>query len=227
MKISGTPKLRSNGFALVVTLSLMILLTVIAVGLLSLSAISLRSSSQSMAQSEARSNAKLALMLAIGELQKTMGPDQRISASGAITDTDSSKVKNPHWTGVWDSWKSGSEASGSDETSEHSTIAGASNKGMAPSYQAQRKDHFRSWLVSLNPADTQNPLSPVNLKVADNQNPEKFFQPDMKADAVWLVRDGSLGKLPDGKPDPVKFPDYVGARLLPLKSFRPLRLVDR
>ena len=48
----------SKGFALVVTLSLMILLTIIAVGLLSLSAVTLRSSSQGVAQAEAQ--AKLA-----------------------------------------------------------------------------------------------------------------------------------------------------------------------
>ena len=67
------------GFALVVTLSLMILLTLIAVGLLSLSAVSLRSSSQGVAQAEAQANARMALMLAIGELQKQLGPDQRVS----------------------------------------------------------------------------------------------------------------------------------------------------
>jgi type II secretory pathway component PulK len=43
-----------RGFALVVTLSLMILLTIIAVGLLSLSSVSLRSSSQESAQAEAQ-----------------------------------------------------------------------------------------------------------------------------------------------------------------------------
>ena len=75
----ATKPLRS-GFALVVTLSLMVLLTVVCVGLLGLSAVSLRSSSQSMAMAEAQANAKLALMLAIGELQMNMGPDQRVSA---------------------------------------------------------------------------------------------------------------------------------------------------
>ena len=69
-----------NGFALVVTLSLMILLTIIAVGLLTLSGISLRSSTQGQAGAEARANARLALMMAIGELQKELGPDSRISA---------------------------------------------------------------------------------------------------------------------------------------------------
>ena len=92
------------GFTLVVTLSLMILLTVIAVSLLSLTAITLRSSQSSMAQSVARANARMALQMAIGELQKSAGSDRRITATADIRKTvDPSKA---HWTGVWntDTW---------------------------------------------------------------------------------------------------------------------------
>lgn len=71
---------RRRGFALVVSVSLLALLTVIALGLLGLSAIALRGSSQGMARAEAQANARLALLLAIAELQETLGPDQRISA---------------------------------------------------------------------------------------------------------------------------------------------------
>lgn len=92
----GNPT-RKKGFALVVTLSLMILLTVIAVGLLSLSAITLRSSSQGAALATARANARMALCLAIGELQKQAGPDQRVSARADLMGTP----QNPSWTGVW------------------------------------------------------------------------------------------------------------------------------
>jgi hypothetical protein len=79
----------SRGFALVVSLALMVLLTVLAVGLLGLSAVSLRSSSQQAAQSEARANARMALFLAMGQLQKAMGPDARISARAATLAKDS------------------------------------------------------------------------------------------------------------------------------------------
>jgi hypothetical protein len=84
---SNPPFLRSAlkhrckpGFALIATISVMVLLVMIALAMLSLSTIELRASQNGRAQAEAQANARVALMIAIGELQRTMGPDQRISA---------------------------------------------------------------------------------------------------------------------------------------------------
>ena len=131
----------NRGFALVVTLSLMILLTIIAVSLLSLSAVSLRSSSQGLAQAEARANARLAMMLALGDLQKALGPDRRISAKAAILDKSpdspqADDVANPHYLGVWDSW----DAWLTDKKGSLS-IQDTYKRGRDPSL-------FRTWLVS-------------------------------------------------------------------------------
>lgn len=92
-----------KGFALVVTLSLMILLTVIAVGLLTLSSISLRSSTAQSAQATARANARMAMMLAIGELQKQTGPDQRVTVTSEVPlGSATTSPVNTNWTGVTD-----------------------------------------------------------------------------------------------------------------------------
>jgi hypothetical protein len=90
----------------------MILLTVIAVGLLTLSGISLRSSSQGEAMATARANARMALMMAIGDLQKQLGPDQRISttadqiATTANPTVSSTPAAQRHWTGAYKAWLS-------------------------------------------------------------------------------------------------------------------------
>ena len=93
-----------------VTLSLMVLLTIIALGLLSLSSISIRTASNDQAMATARANARMALMLAIGELQKAAGPDQRVTATASIlgesgnpyAKTTTAVNGKQHWVGVWD-----------------------------------------------------------------------------------------------------------------------------
>lgn len=118
-----------RGFALVATLTMMVLLSVLTIGLLSLSSVSLRSSSQGSAQAEARANARMALMLAIGQLQAELGPDSRISAPQGLAGGDPGG--RPHWTGVYDSWTADPAAT-------------------APDTPASRQVNFRKWLVSGN-----------------------------------------------------------------------------
>jgi type II secretory pathway pseudopilin PulG len=95
-----------NGFSLVVTVIILILLSLIAVGLLGLSSTVLRSSQNDADVMEARANARLALQLAIGELQKTMGPDTRISANGSLL--EGQRQVHPskgQIAGAWNAWK--------------------------------------------------------------------------------------------------------------------------
>ena len=135
-------KPRNRGFALVVTLSLMILLTVIAVGLLSLSTISLRSSVSTEASARAYANARLAVLLAVGELQKEAGDDRRITADASIL---AESTPQPNLTGVWSSWSLNAVAK-PDQGSSSST------------YEEQKTKLFKSWLVSSpNPQALRNP----------------------------------------------------------------------
>jgi len=123
---SRFPRLSAKkGFALVVSMMLLVLLFVLAVGLLSLSSISLRTSSHEVLLQQARANARLALQLAIGELQASAGPDQRVTAPASIRD----KSTQPRLTGVWDGWKWKGE-------------------GSTPDWKKEKTDRFRGWLVS-------------------------------------------------------------------------------
>ncbi len=90
-----------RGFALVVTLSLMILLSLLAVGLLSLSSLTLRQGALLDYENRARFNARLAMLLALGDLQRHAGPDTRATGPAAILERADSAMPNPHWTGVW------------------------------------------------------------------------------------------------------------------------------
>ncbi len=103
MKIPPTRRPR-HGFALVVTLTLMVLLSILALGLLSLSSVELRRSGADDSLGLARANARLALMMALGELQVEMGPDRRISAPGGQQLAPGSTSASKNWTGVYDSW---------------------------------------------------------------------------------------------------------------------------
>jgi len=147
-----------SGFALVITLSLMILLTVIAVGMLTLGSISIRASSQGEAMAMARANARLAVLLALGDLQKSAGPDYRVTARADIkTGNDA----NGRLTGVWgETWQSASDKA-----------TKVTLPTVADYDQGQRDQKFQGWLVSgTDPAATKqidylkkSPSSPVQL----------------------------------------------------------------
>ncbi|GAA5121388.1 hypothetical protein JIN84_00615 [Luteolibacter yonseiensis] len=156
-----------RGFALIVTLSLMILLAVIAVGLLSLAGVTLRNSGQNNAMSVARANARMALMLAIGELQKNAGPDQRITARADILDD---RIANPRLTGVWDSW----EMTPNTQPSEFQKTA--------------RDAKFRGWLVS------GDPLESRKIGFASEATPAVTGPASQSAPGVTLWGTGTVGK---------------------------------
>lgn len=116
---------KRRGFALVVTISMMVLLALLAVAMLGLSGITLRNSRHGEAMATARANARMALNLAIGELQRTMGPDRAISARASAVSPGSAE---PNRLGVWESWR-WQPGSGS------------------PDYTGKR-DRFLRWLAS-------------------------------------------------------------------------------
>jgi len=135
-------KRKSDGFALVITLSLLVLLVVISVGLLSLSSISLRASGASSAMAEARSNARLSIQLALGQLQLLSGQDSRITASSQLLN-----ASNPVATGVWRSWEGADhDGTGKPIVPDYRSKLSASRPSAAPG--GTNSGRFLGWLNS-------------------------------------------------------------------------------
>lgn len=88
-----------RGFALIITLSLLAFLVLILFALTSLMRVETDMAGSSQQMYVARENAKMALNIAVGQLQRHAGPDQRLTARA---DIDPSNDNNPYWTGVWD-----------------------------------------------------------------------------------------------------------------------------
>ncbi len=119
-----TPRTRQErGFALIITIVLLVLLTVIAIGLLGLSTISLRTASREDSLRIARSNARMALAMAIGQLQKQAGPDQRITAPASLADENHPAGV----TGVWKAWRPPQQS---------------------PDYRGEKTNRFTGYLIS-------------------------------------------------------------------------------
>jgi len=153
----------NRGFTLIITISLLVLLTLVGIGLLSLSSLSLRASTQSRALSEARGNARMAMMIALGELQKSLGPDKAITATSEIltgSDPAAASVGKPNLTGVWSSWNFNPNDPGLNYADEKAKL-------------------FQRWLVS-----DANPDA-----VTSTDYPSLAYS----ADAVELVGKASLG----------------------------------
>ena len=89
---------RRNGFALVISLSLMSLVLILLVILAGQVRIELQARTNERNEALLRENVFIAMAEALGGLQKTLGPDQRISVRSDFLEES---IANPHWTGVY------------------------------------------------------------------------------------------------------------------------------
>jgi type II secretory pathway pseudopilin PulG len=163
----GAGRRLRGGFALVVSLMLLSLLLILTMGMLSLASISLRAGDSHTAQAAAQANARLALQIAIAQLQTHAGPDQRVTASADLL----GETTNAQWTGVWSTTLGDDPAkplvSGHGQTridTSYYTDLRSSDPSMANG--AWRNRQFRAWLVSgenPQPATTASPSGTIQL----------------------------------------------------------------
>ncbi|MFH1497331.1 MAG: hypothetical protein ABII82_05840 [Verrucomicrobiota bacterium] len=149
----GIPRVRKQaGFALLITITLVAFLVLLIVSFASLTRVETQVAGNSQKLSTARQNALLALNVALGQLQKYAGPDQRVTTSAdMLAMQDETGAAAPasiqaglprlavsngarHWTGVWGN----SQAAISYEL----TPAAINGRGVSPT--------LLNWLVSGN-----------------------------------------------------------------------------
>ncbi|MFK7910127.1 MAG: hypothetical protein AB8F34_05940 [Akkermansiaceae bacterium] len=186
----GLPCNRSpKGFALIATISVMILLVMIALSMLTLSTLTTREGLQSSAQAEAQANARVALMIALGELQKEMGPDMRVSAEAAIFDQNKDSevidgVGQARWLASYNSW-------GNWLNANYTLPDGGGTLKIQDTYTDKRANMFRRWLVSLPDNQIDNINAPMSAAGLDDSN------------SVILVGEGTLADAAQSQPQDV------------------------
>ncbi|MEG1740018.1 MAG: hypothetical protein RR250_01730 [Akkermansia sp.] len=183
---SKSKSANSQGFALIATITLMVLLALLSIGLLTVAASQTRISEKGILAAEAKAQARLAMEVAIGHLQCELGPDQRISANSGIMDSSPESeaidgVACPYVLGVWDSW---------DTWMNRKNSAG---KSLTDTYEQGRKELFRRWLISSSDKNNDSSLTAANdyLGAYNAKNERK----------VQLLGTGTLGKHTDKKQD--------------------------
>lgn len=102
MKTVSQSHQHDKGFALVIVLSLMAFILLLLVAMSTLVRVETRSARIGANHLEAQQNALLALHLALGELQASMGPDQRVSATADIFSVETADGRGKI-VGVWNS----------------------------------------------------------------------------------------------------------------------------
>ena len=87
-----------KGFALLITITLLAFLVLLLVSLASLTRVETQVASNNQKLAQARQNALMALNIALGQLQKYAGPDQRVTAE---VNLKTPSATHPHWVGVY------------------------------------------------------------------------------------------------------------------------------
>jgi hypothetical protein len=87
----------SRGFALLITITLLAFLVLLLVSIAGLTRVETQVAANGQKLAQARQSALMALNIAVGELQKYAGPDDRVTALSGLA----ASTTNPNITGVW------------------------------------------------------------------------------------------------------------------------------
>ena len=180
-------------FALIIALSLMSFIVLLTLTMSAMLKNQIEESSTNLETNSARNNAMLGLQIALGDLQRYAGPDQRTTATADILATTTNDEQN-HYTGVW-----------------NSADPDPDNVALTDPVTGLNKGGFMRWLVSqpINaaipeslPASTTYPLGKVALVIDQDSSTktvevEKISAPNTLGNgnyAYWVGDDGVKAK---------------------------------
>ncbi len=154
MTINRQQLAERHGFALIVSIALMSLLLLLVISLATLTTLETQTATHTREEIEAQQNALAALGIALGQLQKYAGPDQRVTARADLQGGAGSA--NAYWTGVYGS----SIAANYADTPE--TIAtDLTDPTKVDTDGTGSPAQLLSWLVSGNESISFNPSTDV------------------------------------------------------------------
>ncbi|MBW8781365.1 MAG: hypothetical protein JF599_05715 [Verrucomicrobia bacterium] len=182
-----------RGFALLITITLLSFLVLLLVSLAALTRVETQVASNSQQLAQARQNALLALNVAFGELQRTTGPDRRVTAPANLANA---AAASPRWVGVY------GNSAAADYTQKPSGITPSSSR-------------LLQWLVSGNEnvlltADSSGTITSATPGFASSTASPSAASP---ADVV-SIKNGDDFKTATATSDLVIGPKAVPARLL-------------
>ena len=148
------PRRQRGGFALLITITLLAFLVLLLVSLASLTRVETQLASNNQQLAQARQNALLALNIALGQLQKHAGPDQRITARADLENSPATPFS--HWTGVY-----GSAVVADYDQTPTAVAAALTAPGDLAASGTGSPARLLSWLVSGNETDAFNPATHI------------------------------------------------------------------
>ena len=133
---------KKHGFAVVIALMLMSFVLVMILSLTTLVSVETTNAARSNSHLLAQENARLGILVAIGNMQKLAGPDKRVTFRADAFEDSGTTLQNPYWIGVMDV---DAPTSNPEET---------------------------TWLVSTDPSDAETPLTSLtasnSLRITPN-----------------------------------------------------------
>ena len=93
---------KNHGFALVIALSMMSFVLLLLLSMSLLVSVETANAHNSKLRLLAQENARLGILVAMGNMQKLAGPDKRVTFRADAFEDNGTTFQNPYWIGVMD-----------------------------------------------------------------------------------------------------------------------------